>query len=125
MSDFEMMGLPVQTRFAPKTAQDYDRRPRSSISNRRRGGAPGGFAHTDWQPPCPKPPVLILLPSPAPLDPAAVERGPGGDPVVLGLSLVQRATLAARRAGYRRTLLLGEEGAWRLRHYHASLTRRR
>ena len=59
----------------------------------------------------PEPPVLILLPSPGPPDPAAIERGPDGDPVVLGLSLVQRTVLAAQRAGYRRTLLLGDEGA--------------
>ena len=56
----------------------------------------------------PEPPVLILLPSPGPPDPAAIERGPDGDPVVLGLSLVQRTVLAAQRAGYRRTLLLGD-----------------
>ena len=59
----------------------------------------------------PEPPILILLPSPGPPDPAAIERGPDGDPVVLGLSLVQRTVLAAQRAGYRRTLLLGDEGA--------------
>ena len=56
----------------------------------------------------PEPPILILLPSPGPPDPAAIERGPDGDPVVLGLSLVQRTVLAAQRAGYRRTLLLGD-----------------
>ena len=49
----------------------------------------------------PEPPVLILLPSPRPPDPADIERGPDGDPVVLGLSLVQRTVLAAQRAGYR------------------------
>ena len=56
----------------------------------------------------PEPPVLILLPSPGPPDTADIERGPDGDPVVLGLSLVQRTVLAAQRAGYRRTLLLGD-----------------
>ncbi len=50
----------------------------------------------------PEPPILILLPSPGPPDPAAIERGPDGDPMVLGLSLIQRTVLAAQRAGYRR-----------------------
>ncbi len=59
----------------------------------------------------PEPPVLILLPSPGPPDPAAIERGPDGDPVVLGLSLVQRTGLAARRAGYGQVLILGDMGA--------------
>ena len=41
MSEAEMAGSPVRARFAPKTAQDYDRGGESSISNRRRGGVPG------------------------------------------------------------------------------------
>ena len=53
-------------------------------------------------------PILILLPRAGPPGAAAIERGPDGDPVVLGLSLVQRAVLAAQRAGYRRTLILGD-----------------
>ena len=32
---------PLQARVAPETAQDYDRRTESSISNCRRGGVPG------------------------------------------------------------------------------------
>ncbi len=57
-------------------------------------------------------PILILLaPFPGPPDPAAIERGPDGDPVVLGLSLVQRTALTAQRAGYGRTLVLGGKGA--------------
>ena len=59
----------------------------------------------------PEPPVLILLPFPGPPDPAAIERGPDGDPVVLGLSLVQRTVLTARRAGYGQVLILGDMGA--------------
>ena len=60
----------------------------------------------------PEAPILILLPPiPGPPDPADIERGPDDDPMVLGLSLVQRTVLAARRAGYGRTLLLGDKGA--------------
>ncbi len=35
--------------------------------------------------------------------------GPDGDPVILGLSLIERAALAARRAGYGQVFLLGEK----------------
>ena len=52
MNDVEMAGSPVRARFAPKTAQDYDRRAESSISNRRRGGATEGVARADCEPPC-------------------------------------------------------------------------
>ena len=34
-------------------------------------------------------------------------------PIILGLSLIQRAALAARRAGYRQVFLLGGAGATR------------
>ena len=61
--------------------------------------------------PMPELPILILLPSLGPPDSAAIERGPDGDPMVLGLSLVQRTVLAARRAGYGQVLLLGDMGA--------------
>ena len=58
----------------------------------------------------PEPPVLILLPSPRPPDPVDIERGPDGDPMVLGLSLVQRTVLAVQRAGYRSVFLIGHKG---------------
>ncbi len=53
-------------------------------------------------------PVLVLLAF-APVSPMAADiaRGPDGDPIILGLSLVERATLAAHRAGYRRVFLVG------------------
>jgi phosphatidylglycerophosphate synthase len=53
-------------------------------------------------------PVLVLLAF-APVSPMAtgIARGPDGDPVILGLSLVERATLAAYRAGYGQVFLLG------------------
>ena len=53
-------------------------------------------------------PILILLaPSAASPEAADVARGPDGDPIILGLSLIQRAALAARRAGYGQVFLLG------------------
>ncbi len=58
----------------------------------------------------PEAPILILLGSSAASPGANVARGRDGDLVILGLSLVQRAALAARRAGYRQTFLLGEKG---------------
>jgi phosphatidylglycerophosphate synthase len=59
----------------------------------------------------PAAPILILLGlSTAPTGAAYVARGRDGDPVILGLSLIQRAGLAARRAGYRQVCLLGAEG---------------
>ena len=60
----------------------------------------------------PESPILILLTS-SEASPGMVEvaRGPDGDPIILGLSLVQRAALAARRAGYGQILLLGAKGA--------------
>jgi 1L-myo-inositol 1-phosphate cytidylyltransferase / CDP-L-myo-inositol myo-inositolphosphotransferase len=56
------------------------------------------------------PPILFLLP---PEVHAAAQSVPaeGGARVVLGLSLIQRAVLAARRAGYRETILLSGGGA--------------
>ena len=59
----------------------------------------------------PEAPILILLaPSSASPGTADIPRGPGGDPIILGLSLIQRAALAARRAGYGQVFLLGAEG---------------
>ena len=59
----------------------------------------------------PEPPILILLaPRVASADASDVERAPEGDPVILGLSLSQRAVLAARRAGYAKVFLLGGNG---------------
>ena len=56
----------------------------------------------------PEPPILILLASPVASSEAAnIARGPEGDPVILGLSLIQRTVLAARRAGYGQVFLLG------------------
>jgi 1L-myo-inositol 1-phosphate cytidylyltransferase / CDP-L-myo-inositol myo-inositolphosphotransferase len=58
----------------------------------------------------PEEPILILLAaSLASLD-AKIARGPNGDPVILGLSLIQRAVLTARRAGYAQVFLLGGKG---------------
>jgi 1L-myo-inositol 1-phosphate cytidylyltransferase / CDP-L-myo-inositol myo-inositolphosphotransferase len=58
----------------------------------------------------PEAPILILLAaSVASLD-AKIARGPDGAPVILGLSLIQRAVLAARRAGYGQVFLLGGKG---------------
>ena len=52
-------------------------------------------------------PVLVLLAF-APVSPTAAQiaRGPDGDPIILGLSLIERATLAAQRAGYRQVFLV-------------------
>ncbi len=59
----------------------------------------------------PETPILILLgPSVASPDASKIARGPDGDAVILGLSLIQRTVLAARRAGYRQVLLLGGNG---------------
>jgi phosphatidylglycerophosphate synthase len=54
-------------------------------------------------------PVLVLLAS-ARASPTAAQiaRRPDGDPIILGLSLVERATLAAHRAGYGRVFVLGD-----------------
>jgi 1L-myo-inositol 1-phosphate cytidylyltransferase / CDP-L-myo-inositol myo-inositolphosphotransferase len=53
-------------------------------------------------------PALVLLAS-APVPPTAgrIARGPDGDPIVLGLSLIERATLAAHRSGYGQVFLVG------------------
>jgi phosphatidylglycerophosphate synthase len=48
--------------------------------------------------------ILVLLPAPA-------ARPQDADPKVLGLSLIRRAVLAARRAGYGRVFLLTGDGA--------------
>jgi phosphatidylglycerophosphate synthase len=60
----------------------------------------------------PEAPILILVAAPIASGGAPdIARGPDGDPVILGLSLVQRAVLAARRAGYGRVLLLGRKAS--------------
>ncbi len=59
----------------------------------------------------PEAPILILLAASAASPGAAdVARGPDGAPIILGLSLIQRAALAARRAGYGQVFLLGARG---------------
>jgi phosphatidylglycerophosphate synthase len=59
----------------------------------------------------PDAPILILLaPSQTLPDAAGIARGPDGDPMILGLSLTERAALAARRAGYAKVFLLGGTG---------------
>jgi len=59
----------------------------------------------------PEAPILILLaPAGPPPDAPGVARGPDGEPMILGLSLIRRAVLAARRAGYAQVLLLGGGG---------------
>jgi phosphatidylglycerophosphate synthase len=60
----------------------------------------------------PEAPILILLASSA-VSPgtADIPRGPDGAPIILGLSLIQRAALAARRAGYGQVFLLGAKAA--------------
>jgi phosphatidylglycerophosphate synthase len=59
----------------------------------------------------PEAPILILLAPPiASPDASNIARGPDGDPWILGLSLIQRTVLAARRAGYGQILLLGGKG---------------
>ena len=58
-----------------------------------------------------EPPTLILL-APRIPSPGLADLAPGadGDPVILGLSLVERATLAAHRSGYGQVFLLGGGG---------------
>jgi 1L-myo-inositol 1-phosphate cytidylyltransferase / CDP-L-myo-inositol myo-inositolphosphotransferase len=59
----------------------------------------------------PEPPILILLAPPiASPEAANITRGREGDPVILGLSLIQRTVLTARRAGYGQVFLLGGNG---------------
>jgi phosphatidylglycerophosphate synthase len=59
----------------------------------------------------PESPILILLaPSVASPGAANIARAPDGDPTVLGLSLIQRAALAARRADYAQVFLLAAQG---------------
>ncbi|HME83908.1 MAG TPA: CDP-alcohol phosphatidyltransferase family protein [Roseiarcus sp.] len=56
-------------------------------------------------------PILVLLPAPlASLDPTGVVRSQDSDPKVLGLGLIRRAVLAARRAGYGQVFLLSGDG---------------
>jgi 1L-myo-inositol 1-phosphate cytidylyltransferase / CDP-L-myo-inositol myo-inositolphosphotransferase len=56
------------------------------------------------------PNLILLAPRISSPDLADIARGPDGDPVILGLSLIQRTVLAARRAGYGQVLLLGGNG---------------
>jgi 1L-myo-inositol 1-phosphate cytidylyltransferase / CDP-L-myo-inositol myo-inositolphosphotransferase len=60
----------------------------------------------------PEAPILILLASRiSSPNTADIARGPEGDPVILGLSLIERTVLAARRAGYGQVLLLGSKAS--------------
>jgi 1L-myo-inositol 1-phosphate cytidylyltransferase / CDP-L-myo-inositol myo-inositolphosphotransferase len=58
----------------------------------------------------PEAPILILLAASSASPDAKIARGPNGDPVILALSLIQRAVLTARRAGYPPVFLLGGKG---------------
>ncbi len=59
----------------------------------------------------PEAPILVLLAASAPsLAALGVAPGRDRDPIILGLGLIQRTALAARRAGYARVFLLGGGG---------------
>jgi 1L-myo-inositol 1-phosphate cytidylyltransferase / CDP-L-myo-inositol myo-inositolphosphotransferase len=59
----------------------------------------------------PEAPILILLsPAGPPPGTADIRRGSDGVPIILGLGLIRRAALAARRAGYGKVFLLGAKG---------------
>src|ERR1700734_4480615 len=56
-------------------------------------------------------PILILLPAPlAPPDATGGAREQASERVILGLGLVRRAVLAARRAGYGQVFVLSADG---------------
>ena len=56
-------------------------------------------------------PILILLaPASPPRVDSSIARAPDGEPMILGLSLIQRTVLAARRAAYGQVFLLGGSG---------------
>ena len=56
---------------------------------------------------CEAPVLILLAPSTAQGGAAKIARAPGEARMILGLSLVERAILAARRAGYGGVLVLG------------------
>lgn len=59
----------------------------------------------------PEAPILILLVPPiAPLDAADIARTPDCDPMILGLGLIRRTVLTARRAAYGQVFLIGGDG---------------
>jgi 1L-myo-inositol 1-phosphate cytidylyltransferase / CDP-L-myo-inositol myo-inositolphosphotransferase len=58
----------------------------------------------------PTAPILILLPAPARGEAAGAAPGRDGERTILGLGLVRRAVLAARRAGYRQVFVLSANG---------------
>ena len=60
----------------------------------------------------PAAPILILVPAPV-ASPRApdVAPTPDGDPTVLGLGLMRRTAIAARRAGYGQIFLLARDHA--------------
>jgi 1L-myo-inositol 1-phosphate cytidylyltransferase / CDP-L-myo-inositol myo-inositolphosphotransferase len=59
----------------------------------------------------PTAPILILLPAPlASLEAASGAREGDGERMILGLSLIRRAVLAARRAGYGQVFVLSAKG---------------
>jgi hypothetical protein len=59
----------------------------------------------------PAAPILTLLPAPlAPLEAAGAAGEGDGGRMILGLGLIRRAALAARRAGYREVFVLPANG---------------
>ena len=59
----------------------------------------------------PAAPILILLPAPpAPFEAAGAAREGDGERVILGLTLIRRTVLAARRAAYGQVLVLSANG---------------
>jgi 1L-myo-inositol 1-phosphate cytidylyltransferase / CDP-L-myo-inositol myo-inositolphosphotransferase len=102
------------------TVKDDDRGAQSSISNRR---PVGDERRLDSRTEMAAAPILVLLPAPlASLEAAGGAEG-YGERMILGLSLIRRAVLAARRAGYGQVIVLSatpdaaagaaEAGSWR------------
>jgi phosphatidylglycerophosphate synthase len=83
------------------TLKDDNRGAQSSISNRRQVG---DERRLDFRTDISAAPILILLPPPSPPLESAGEMG--GKRVILGLSLIRRAVLAARRSGYGEVIVL-------------------
>src|ERR1700722_8443201 len=111
MSEAEMAGVP---RPGALRAEDCAglRSPRGIVYQQSSPRWSAGRRPGELPKHMPDAPILILLgPSAASPGTEAIPRGPDGDPIILGLSLFQRAALAARRAGYGQVLLLGAKGA--------------
>src|SRR5271170_4838285 len=101
ISDFEMTWLPFRSWLA---VQDDDRGARSSISNHR---PVGDKRRLDSRTDTAAAPILVLLAAAlAPPEAAGGAREQDGERMILGLSLIRRAVLAARRAGYRQVFVL-------------------